>query len=214
MIWGQSLQDFDKLPNPEQQDNQRAPQIRSKRVYSGFSLLRPLSSRIGKCIMQWETLAPPYGNFSAKLKELNNYPPLFPVLDNSNKMKDKDLDEVLNGCDTQAYLQGWEFKVKTYSETYEMFKWMKISEQFYKGGGPSFKNREDSNRSGHIKKHKGMKSVSSTNPKKGCVGKHNKSYSVHPSDGLTSDKIWLFHGPWHFTEECKLLQGFYGNYAS
>ena len=53
----------------------------------------------------------PFKSFTAQLKELNYYLPLFPISINSNNMAPKELNNILlhtipNGCLKQSYLQG------------------------------------------------------------------------------------------------------------
>ena len=65
--------------------------------------------------------------FSARLTELNNYPPLFPGSSANKKMALEELDEILlhavpNGCAKQAYIQGWDFEMMSYKATCELFE--------------------------------------------------------------------------------------------
>ena len=70
--------------------------------------------------------------FSARLAELNNYFPLFPVSNASNKMPPEDLNAillhvVLNGWANQAYIQVWGFEMKSYKATCKLFKIMEVA---------------------------------------------------------------------------------------
>ena len=50
-------------------------------------------------------------------------------------------------------MQGWDFELKTYRETYAMFERMKVSEQVYKEGAPSkTPTMAESNRDIHVRK--------------------------------------------------------------
>ena len=57
--------------------------------------------------------------FLARLTVINNFLPLLPGSDTTKKMPPEELNEILlcvvpNGWDKQAYLQGWDFEVKTF----------------------------------------------------------------------------------------------------
>ena len=41
----------------------------------------------------------------------------------------------------QAYIQGWDFEVRSYKDTYEMFVRMVIAEAIYEGAEPSRNNQ-------------------------------------------------------------------------
>ena len=74
-----------------------------------------------------------FKSFAARLKEINNFLPLFPGSDASKKMEMEELNEILihavpNGWAKQSYLQGWDFELKTYRETCTMFKRMEVAE--------------------------------------------------------------------------------------
>ena len=76
--------------------------------------------------------------FTARLTEINNFLPIFPVLDATKNIPPKEINEILiyalpNSWSKQAYLQGWDFKMKTFRETCAIFDLMEISEQVYKG---------------------------------------------------------------------------------
>ena len=78
-----------------------------------------------------------FKRFTERLTKINNFLPLLPVSDTTKKMPAKELNEipihaVPNGWAKQSYLQGWDFEVKTYRKTCDMFERMEISEQVYK----------------------------------------------------------------------------------
>ena len=118
-----------------------------------------------------------FKNFAARLTEMNHFLPMFPGSDASKKMEMEELNKILlhevpNAWAKQSYLQGWCFELKTYRETFAMFKHMKVAEQVYEGVTPSkTPTMVESNSDGHINKRKGGEATSPTNPKKGRVGK-------------------------------------------
>ena len=74
-----------------------------------------------------------FKRFTERKIELDNYLPLFPGSRTSKKIPPKELNNILlhtvpNGWTKQAYLQGWDFKGKTYKETCETVKRMYIVE--------------------------------------------------------------------------------------
>ena len=89
---------------------------------------------------------------------MDNFLPLFPESDVSKKMEPEYLNEiilhaVLNAWTKQSYLQGWDFELKTYKETFAMFERMEVAEQFYEGGTTSKTvSRAESSRDGHFRK--------------------------------------------------------------
>ena len=71
--------------------------------------------------------------------ELNNYLPPFPRSITCNNIPPKELNEillhaVLNGLAKQAYLQGWDFEMKSYKATCYMFEIMEVAEKYTKVG--------------------------------------------------------------------------------
>ena len=76
-------------------------------------------------------------------------------------MAPEELDDILlyavpNAWAKHAYLQGWDFEVRTYKYTYGMFERIEIVEQVYKGGNTSKNaNQAESERVGHGRKHNG-----------------------------------------------------------
>ena len=82
-----------------------------------------------------------FKRFTERLSEINNFNSLFHGLDATKNMPSEELDEILlhavpNGWSKKAYLQGWDFDMKTFRETCEMFERMEIAEQIYKGKTP------------------------------------------------------------------------------
>ena len=74
------------------------------------------------------------------------------------------LCNVTKGLENQSYLQGQDFKGKTYKETCNMFERMEISEQVYEGGTTSkTTTREDFDRVIHGRRRKGGKSTYTDN---------------------------------------------------
>ena len=111
----------------------------------------------------------PFNVFSAWQTKLNNYLPLSPGSSASKKIARKKLNKiffrtVLNVWAKQAYIQGWYFDGRSYKDTCDMFERMNIEEQVYKGGATS-KNTTmaESDRSSHVRKHKGGEAASPTN---------------------------------------------------
>ena len=96
--------------------------------------------------------------FAERLKEMNNFLPLFPGLDASKKMEMEELNNILlhavpNGWSKQSYLQGWGLELKTCRETCAMFKRMEATSQVYEGGAPSkTPNWGESNRDSRVRK--------------------------------------------------------------
>ena len=75
-----------------------------------------------------------FKRFAARLTEINNFLPLLPWSDASNKMEMEELNEILlhevpNGWSKQSYLQGWDFELNTYRETCSIFDHMEVDEQ-------------------------------------------------------------------------------------
>ena len=67
----------------------------------------------------------PMKDLAACLININNYLPLLPGSDNSNKMEEDYLKEillhdVLNEWFKEAYLQGWYFGVRSFWDTYDI----------------------------------------------------------------------------------------------
>ena len=85
-----------------------------------------------------------FKRFAARLTEINNFLPVFPVSDLTKKMPTKELNYILlqavpNGWARQFYFQGWDFEVNTYRGTCDIFEGVEISEQGYEGKSPSKK---------------------------------------------------------------------------
>ena len=81
----------------------------------------------------------PFKNFASRLTELKNYLPLFPGSSANKKIPPEDLNKILlhafpNGWEKQAYLQGWDFEMKSYKATWKLFKISEVAEKIYKGG--------------------------------------------------------------------------------
>ena len=102
-----------------------------------------------------------FNRFAPSFTEMNNFLPIFPVLNFSNKMTHEDLSEILlravtNAWAKQSHLQLCYFEMKTYKETCAMFKQMEISEQVDEGGTPSkTPTRSDDNRDVCVRKKRG-----------------------------------------------------------
>ena len=103
----------------------------------------------------------PFNCFAARLTELNDYLPLFPGSSSVNKIPLEDLNDILlhavpKGWAKQAYIQGWNFEMKSYKATWKLFKRMEVAEKIYKGEN-TYKTppREDANCASHGRKRKG-----------------------------------------------------------
>ena len=135
-----------------------------------------------------------FKQFSARLTELNNYLTLFLGLSASNKMPPEELNEILlhavpSGWAKYAYLQSWDFEIKRYKATYDMFKQMEVTEKFYKGVTPSKTSiGVDANRASHGRKRKGGESTSPNNPEKGCAGKRKTKMQAIRAIGRPEEK--------------------------
>ena len=99
--------------------------------------------------------------FSARLTELNNYLPFFPGSSSNKKIPPQELNKILlhavpKSWAKQAYLQGWDFEMKSYKATCKLFEIIEVAEQIYEGVNTS-KNppSEDANRASHGRKRKG-----------------------------------------------------------
>ena len=150
--------------------------------------------------------------FAACQTELNNYLPIFPVSSAAKKIPPEDINNILlhavpNGWAKQAYLQGWEFDIKSYKAMCELFKRMEVAKKIYECGN-TYKTpiRVDANRAIHDRKLKGGESALSTNPNTVRAGKRKTRNASHPGNRPTRGKSCLFHGPRHFTGSCKLLK--------
>ena len=115
--------------------------------------------------------------FAALLMGINNSLPLFPGSDPTKNIPAEEINDILppavpNRWERQSYLQGWDFKIKTYREIWAMFGQMGISDQVYKIKS-HLKNiiRLDAKRDSHVRKRKGVEATSATNLEKGCAGK-------------------------------------------
>ena len=80
--------------------------------------------------------------FTTRLTELKNYLLLFPGSSADKKMPPEELNKILlhavpNGWENQAYLQGWEFEMKSYKDTCELLERMETEEKIYRGGSTS-----------------------------------------------------------------------------
>ena len=76
----------------------------------------------------------PFKCFAAQQMEINNCLPLFPGLVDAKNISPEELNEILlhiipNSWVNKYYLQVWDFKGKTYKETWEIFEHMEIVEQ-------------------------------------------------------------------------------------
>ena len=69
--------------------------------------------------------------------ELNNYLPLFPGSSATSKIHPEELNEiilqaVLKGWAKQAYLQVWDFEMKSYKATFGLSKILEVAEKYTK----------------------------------------------------------------------------------
>ena len=67
--------------------------------------------------------------FYARLTELINYLPIFPVSSAADKMDPEELNKIIlhvvpNSWAKQAYIQGWDFEGRSYKDTCDMFERM------------------------------------------------------------------------------------------
>ena len=79
-----------------------------------------------------------FKRFTARLTEIDNFLPLLPGYEPTNKINTKELNKILlhtvpNEWERQYYFQGWGFETKTYRETCGIFEQMEIAEQVYEG---------------------------------------------------------------------------------
>ena len=143
-----------------------------------------------------------FKRFSARLSELNNYFPLFPISSTAKKMDPEELNDILlqnvsNSWAGQSYIQEWYFKGRSYKETCNMFERMKIAEAIYKGVAPS-KNtqRVEADRTSSGRNKNGGSSASPSKPEQGRAGKRKIINAGHPIDEPTGAKnTFLLHGP-------------------
>ena len=114
----------------------------------------------------------------------------------SKELNKNPLNAVLNGWAIFAYLQGWDFEMKSYKATCNMFELIEVREKVYKGGTPSkIPIRVDVNRASNGRKLKRGEAALPTNPEKGRAGKRRTKKSGHPSNPLTLEKM-LVVWPW------------------
>ena len=171
MLGGEALQDFDKLSIQNTGTKNAHLKFIKEGLLGSFPSTDALSKKKGvirhamhkpcKILFKW---------FVTYLKELNNYLPLFPGSSASKNMLPKELNNIIlhavwDGWAKQVYLHGWNFEMKSYKATYDMFKKMEVAETFYKGFTHSKKLiRVDTNRDIHGRKQKIGEDASPTNP--------------------------------------------------
>ena len=218
---GEALREFDKLSSQNTGTNSTHLKFIQEGLIGYFLPINALSNqKRAMCRSMRKPQDIPFRRFAARLRELNNYLPLFPIYSSAKKMLPEYLNKIIlhavpNVWEKQAYLQGWEFETKSYKDTYELFEIMEVTEKIYKyGNTPKNPPRADSNRASHGRKQKGGEAASPTNSETGRAGKRKTRNAGHRSDRMTGGKTRLFHGPRHYVEECKLLKDYATKYAA
>ena len=159
MLRGQALREFDELQSQYGGLTNNHLKLIQEGLLEYFFTINLLSNQkfaTRRAIRKPQSMT--FNRFAARLIEMNNFLPLFPGLDVSRKMEPEERNEILlhavtNAWAKQSYLQGWDFELKTYKETFAMFERMEVAEQFYEGGTTSKTvSRAESSRDGHFRK--------------------------------------------------------------
>ena len=123
MLRGEALREFDVLAGQVGSMTNGHLKLIKEGLLRYFPPINALTKQ--ECVMRHAMKKPRdvlFKRFSAQMKELNNYLPLFPVPSAAKKMDPEELNKILlhavpNSWAKKSYIQGWDFEGSSYKDS-------------------------------------------------------------------------------------------------